>query len=84
VNRRQLLCGVLAALTGSWLKPTEHEGMRLWFCERFYVDLPARYTDTIDVDWAVAKEGEHCYEAECRVRPGPGWAWEKFRMRRVE
>ena len=58
--------------------------LRLYLTDRFYVDLPDRYVDTVCVDYAIAKEWENSYDAECRVCPRLGDPWEVLPMKRVE
>lgn len=62
--------------------------LQLWLGDRFYVDLPEeRYTDTVYVDWMVAKEAAEgegdWYVAKCRVCPDFGEPWEVLPMKRV-
>jgi len=69
---------------------SEGEPLQLWLTDQFYVDLPEdRYKDSVDIDWAVAKEwvdGPWAgrFVAQCRVRPNSSMDWELFLMERVE
>ena len=59
--------------------------LRLWLNDRFYVDLPKdRYVDSVCVDYALAREWENLYDAECRVCPEFGKPWEVLPMKRID
>jgi hypothetical protein len=53
--------------------------------DEYCVDLPEdRYTDSVDVDWAYAKDCDIPHEARCRVRPNPESPWEELPLKRVD
>ena len=100
MNRRILLQRVSAAALGVmvWIVPhkvdtedviQETGCLQLWLGNQFYINLPKdRYTDSVDVDWVMAKEWkdgpwEGRFVAQCRVRPNPSMNWELFVMERV-
>lgn len=96
MNRRSLFMRVAACLASLALPiipksnemDDEEDGLRLWFRE-FYVDLPKdRYIDSVEVDWAQAKEWTEGpwagrFVAQCRVRPNSSMDWELFIMKRA-
>jgi len=68
---------------GAYELTCEGDGpLRLWFMDKFYVDLPEWYTDTVIIDWAVvmASDGEEL--GVCRVKPTHDSQYENLLMTR--